>query len=55
MICEKIHEYLKSKNVEIILNCGLDNIDDKKKIIKTSKNNYKYSKLYFCLLLKLKN
>jgi hypothetical protein len=52
MICEKIHEYLKSKNVEIILNCGLDDIDDKKKIIKTSKNNYKYSKLYLAICKK---
>ena len=52
MICEKIHEYLKSKNVEIILNCDLNDIDDKKKIIKTSKNNYKYSKLYLAICKK---
>ena len=41
----KKYTNIQKQNVEIILNWGLDDIDDNKKIIKTCKGNYKY-KLY---------
>lgn len=52
IIYEKIHDFLKEKNVKIILNCDLLDIDDKNKTIKTNKENYKYSELYLAICKK---
>lgn len=52
IIYEKIHEFLKEKNVKIILNCHLVDIDDKDKTIKTNKETYKYSELYLAICKK---
>ena len=52
IIYEKIYEYLKQKNVKIILKCDLLDIDDTNKLIKTNKNNYKYTELYLAICKK---
>lgn len=52
IIYEKIHEFLKEKNVKIVLNCDLLDIDDTNKTIKTNKEDYKYTELYLAICKK---
>jgi len=52
IIYEKIYEYLKQKNVKILLKCDLLDIDDNNKLIKTNKNNYNYTELYLAICKK---
>ena len=49
ILYEKIYEYLKEKNVKIILNCYLLDIDETNKLIKTNKENYKYNEIYLAI------
>jgi len=52
IIYKKIYEYLKEKNVKIILKCDLLDIDENNKLIRTNKNNYKYTELYLAICKK---
>lgn len=52
IICDRLNEYLNEKNVKILLNTDLVDINEKKKIIKTNKKKYKYDKLYLAICKK---
>ena len=52
IICDRLEEYLNEKNVKILLNTDLVDINEKKKIITTNKKNYKYDTLYLAICKK---